>query len=239
MPVAIGLVLLLRLAPSQAAPPNPNKQLAQAIALFESFHDAEAATLFREVLRHSPPRLVAGKAHLYLGLNAINRLDTDRAIEEFKAALMIEPTLDFIRGASPKGRLAFEEARHALEGQLRRPEAEAAAAAPPPATHPSSDTEGALDPYAEEKAAPPTPGRSHALAIALGAVGIVAAGVGIYGGVDVLEYDNAVSGTRGFKTTPFTQQLQSSQSQASFWAVAWIPFVVAGALGLGAGAFTW
>ena len=53
----------------------------------------------------------------------------------------------------------------------------------------------------------------------------------------MLDYNSQVSSTHG--GTVFTPQLQSAQSQAGFWAAAWIPFVVAGALGLGAGALTW
>ncbi|HUB05838.1 MAG TPA: hypothetical protein VMB50_02495 [Myxococcales bacterium] len=206
--------------------------LARAIALYENFEDAKATRLLHELLRHAPPRDVAGKAHLYLGLIAINRLDTDTALAEFKAALLIQPTLDLIRGASPKARLAFDEARRSLDRQLQT-EAAAPAAAPPPAP------QGLIDVTAETPppAPPPRVGHSHALAITLGAIGLVAAGVGTYGGIDLLTYNSAVNGTA--KGTPYTPALQSARSQAGFWAVAWIPFVVAGALGLGAGVLTW
>ena len=72
--------------------------------------------------------------------------------------------------------------------------------------------------------------------LVLGAVGLVAAGVGIYGGVDLLSYNNSVNAAVGYKATQFNP---SAASQAGFWAAAWIPFVVAGALGLGAVPLTW
>lgn len=222
MPVGLGLTLLLCLAAPQAASPDPRFALARAINLFDNFDDTHAAAAFREVLRHPAPRQVAGKAHLYLGLIAINRLDTDRAMEEFKTALLVEPTLDFVPSGSPKARLAFDEARHALERQLHSTVTEAPA--------------GAVD---DGNAAEAKPGSNHALAITLGALGLVAVGVGIYGGANLLSYNNSVNAVQGYKATQYSPQLQSSASQASFWAAAWIPFVIAGAAGLGAVPFTW
>jgi hypothetical protein len=213
------LTLLLSLAAPRAAGPDPRLALAQAIRLFDNFDDARAAAAFRELLRHPAPRQVAGKAHLYLGLIAINRLDTDRAMEEFKTALLVEPTLDFVSNGSPKARLAFDEARHALERQLHDLTPEI----PASAVNEGNPTDA-------------TSGSSHALALTLGAVGLVAAGVGIYGGVDLLSYNNSVNAAVGYKATQFNP---SAASQAGFWAAAWIPFVVAGALGLGAVPLTW
>lgn len=233
MPVALGLTALLSLS-APAAAHDSRQSLGQAILLFENFEDAKAEAIFRALLRHSPSRAMAGKAHLYLGLIAMNQLDSDRAMEEFKAALLVEPALDFVRGGSPKARLAFEEARHALEGQLRSSEPETPAR---PAAAPPAAPEAAVSSPAPPPAGAAKPRSSHALAITLGAVGVVAAGLGIYGGVDVLDYNSQVSSTHG--GTLFTPQLQSAQSQAGFWAVAWIPFAVAGALGLGAGVLTW
>ena len=182
MPVAFGLIALLGLS-APAAAQDSRRSLGQAILLFENFEDAKAEAIFRALLRHAPSRAVAGKAHLYLGLIAMNELDSDRAMEEFKAALLVEPALDFVRGGSPKARLAFEEARHALEGQLRSSEPETpprpALAAPPATVAP----EAAVSPPVQTQAAVAVPRSSHALAIALGAVGLVAAGVGIYGGI--------------------------------------------------------
>ncbi len=231
MPVALGLTLLLSLA-APGAEADSHRTLAQAIKLFESFDDAKAAAMFHELLRHAPPRAVAGKAHLYLGLIDINGLDVDGAIEEFKAALLVDPTVELVQSGSPKARLAFDEARHALEGQLRSEPARAVAAPPP---NPASVSDTVLNPYDEANA---KHGASHALGITLGAVGVAALGVGIYGGVDLLEYNSQVgSATRG--SVRYSSGLQSAGSQAAFWAVAWIPFVVAGALGVGAGALTW
>ncbi len=238
MPVSVGLALVVILGAPDATH-DPGRMLARAVALVQNFDDAKAEPILRELLRHSPSRPVAGRAHLYLGIIAMNAVDTERAMEEFKKALLIEPALDFVRGGSPKARLAFEEARHALEGQLRSEEPEAQ---PPLASRAGLATPASaapLDPYAESSIAAREPRSGHALAITLGAVGLVALGVGVYGGVDLLDYNSSVSTANAGTTTPFTSQLQSSRSQAGFWAVAWIPFVVAGALGLGAGALTW
>jgi hypothetical protein len=225
VPIAVGLTLLLSLTAPNAAPVDSRQTLAQAIKLFQNFEDARAEAVFRELLGHTPPRAVAGKAHLYLGLIAINRVDADAAIAEFRRALLSDPTIDLVPGSSPKARLAFDEAR--------RSELEA----PSPPAQPVSPTVLAPASSAEENATAKR-ASGHALAITLGALGIVAAGVGVYGGVDLLEYNSQVSSsTKG--SVRYSSQLQSAGSQAGFWAVAWIPFVVAGALGIGAGVLTW
>ena len=184
--------------------------------------------ILQQLLRCDPPRAVAGKAHLYLGLIALNWLDTDRAMAEFKTALLIDPTVNLARNGSPKARLALEEVRHSLEGQLRAPESQAL-------TSPA-DAEAAL---AAGKPSPAKPLWDHPLALTLGGLGLVALEVGVYGGIDLIGYNQSVGQANVSGGTPFTPGLQSARSQASFWAAAWIPFVIAGALGLGASAWTW
>jgi hypothetical protein len=225
MPTVLGLTLLWSLAAPPAAQPDPRLELEQGIRLFGSFQDSKAAVILQQLLRHDPPRAVAGKAHLYLGLIALNWLDTDRAMAEFKTALLIDPTVDLARNGSPKARLALEEVRHSLEGQLGVPDSQALA---PPESAVAAGTPS-----------PTKPLWDHPLALTLGGLGLVALGVGVYGGIDLFSYNQSVGQANAGSGTPFTPGLQSARSQASFWAAAWIPFVIAGALGLGASAWTW
>jgi hypothetical protein len=58
--------------------------------------------------------------------------------------------------------------------------------------------------------------------------------------VDLQAYQSqVVSANQHPATAVFDSSFASSQSQAGFWAVAWIPFAVVGAAGIATGIFTW
>jgi hypothetical protein len=138
-----------------AARAGPPPTLSHAIALYESFEDVKATRVFRAILEGQPSRAVAAQAHLYLGLIAVNQLDVERAIREFKLGLTDDPTLDVGRGTSPKARLTFQEARRELERQLSQtPNASGAALASPPMvlapTSPSQESGSEARPSASE-----------------------------------------------------------------------------------------
>ena len=214
-------------AAGKAAPPT----LQQAIPLFDNFADAAAEDAFRAILAAKPRRETAARAHLYLGLVAVNQLKIDQALDEFRAALLSDATLDLIRGASPKARLAFAEARRDLEGQLATP-------VPPPEAPAPASTPPVDVPWTEAQEPPPS--HSHALGITLLAIGAACAGTAIYGGVDLLEYQSQVStANQSPRTVTFDPAVASSRGQANFWAAAWIPFAVVGAAGVAAGIFIW
>jgi cell division septation protein DedD len=235
--------------------------LARAIRLYESFEDVESARAFRAILASSPTRAVAAQAHLYLGLIAVNHLDAERAIREFKQGLVNDPTLDVGPDVSPKARLTFDEARHELERQLSLPTrgTDAVVAAPAPTTPtvtptvtpaapppgPSSRTISAatVEPASEpsEQAASPPTSRWHspALALVLGGVGLVAGALAIYGGVQVANYNSFVSSANGAPGSVSYPQTLGPMSAAQGWAPWVIPLAVLGVLGVAGGCFTW
>ncbi|MHB8417236.1 MAG: tetratricopeptide repeat protein [Myxococcales bacterium] len=228
--------------------------LARAVAYFNDFDDARAQAELRRLLQHPQPRAVAAKAHLYLGLIAMNRFDTDAALAEFKQALMIDPGIDLVIEASPKARLAFQEARHELEGQLAsseaglRPAPHGGARASPPPAAAEAHADELVDPFATKpapaaavsaEAAPATRGRPHALAITLGVVGIAAAALGAYGGVEIMQYDSYVNGVNARPGRTAYGAGTPSASAASVWGLAWIPLVAVGAAGIVGGALAW
>ncbi len=98
-----ALLLLTLSAPAlaQAEPPT----LARGIAQFNNFGDAKAKVIFEQVLLAHPSSFDAAKAHVYLGLIAVNALDSNRARAEFMKALNI--TTRMTEGTNP-GRASTE-----------------------------------------------------------------------------------------------------------------------------------
>ncbi|HUB06165.1 MAG TPA: hypothetical protein VMB50_04150 [Myxococcales bacterium] len=224
-PAAVLAALILGQA---AAKPS----LGRAVAYFNDFDDAHCQAELTALLRHPQPRLVAAKAHLYLALIAMNRADPDGALAEFKKALLIDPAIDVGLEASPKARLAFQEARHELEGQLAGSDVGVA-------RNPPGPTEGAPAAAVSEAAPSPRHGRSHALGITLVSIGAAAAAVAIYGGVALLQYDSYVNGVNAKPGQTAYGAGTPSASTANGWAIAWIPLAVAGALGIAGGVIAW
>src|ERR1700677_4948112 len=72
-PRTAAAALLLGVAIAGAARADQAPAVTHAIALYQSFEDAKAARAFRAILAAAPSRAVAAKAHLYLGLIAVNQ----------------------------------------------------------------------------------------------------------------------------------------------------------------------
>ncbi len=112
----VQLLVALSGNPSSAAAARPSVQAAlqDAIRRFESFDDKGAAAELRALLRRSPPAAVAAKAHIYLGLIALNATDLENAKAEFEKAVRTDVLLDLPPGLSPKAQILFAEARRGL-----------------------------------------------------------------------------------------------------------------------------
>jgi hypothetical protein len=205
--------------------------LDDAVHLFESFEDSRAAAELTSLLRHSLPGEIAAKAHLYLGLIALNASKPDEVKAEFRHALEANPGIELPRDASPKARLAFGEVRHALMAEF---EAGGARANEPFTAAPaaSAETQRARTSH------------SHAVAYILGAATVVFAGVAVYGGIQLLNYNSMVSSGNssvgsGAKPPYSLDQLNSARGPASFWAVGWPVSAALGAAGVAGTILTW
>ncbi len=228
-----ALVLLLVVNVSAAEGRDARALVTRSILEFNSAQfEAALADIKKAYLLDPRPGLLFNLAQCE---RAMHHWELARfAYQRYLSALPNAPNRAVVQGliAEMQTALRSEAAAKAQAPPAPSILVEAAPAKAAPEAAPSAAVEASASPAEEQ------PHHSHALAITLGAVGLVAAGVGVYGGVDLVSYNSAVSATHS-GTTYFTPQLQSAQSQAAFWAVAWIPFVVAGAVGLGAGAFTW
>jgi len=113
--------------------------LNKAISLFNNLNDAGAARELRALLKRGPSDTEAARAHIYLGLIALNAIHAKEARDEFKQALTIDPMLELPRRASPKARLAFAEARHDLQVEMARPVQASPRANPAPGPSPNPE----------------------------------------------------------------------------------------------------
>lgn len=136
-------------APRAWAREAPEAQLSQAIALFNDFEDARAEAVLGELLKRGPAPDQAAKAHVYLGLIALNALKTDKARTEFRRALDSDPTTEIPFDASPKARLTFEQVRKEVELEAQRDQgprvAPSGATQPPLTGHTDSATAGVAE----------------------------------------------------------------------------------------------
>ncbi|MHB8418607.1 MAG: hypothetical protein ACYDCL_11055 [Myxococcales bacterium] len=236
------LVPLVALAAS--TPPQHSSLLDRAIAAFESFRDDEAAALLREVLAQQPPGAVAAKAHLYLGLIALNAIDPDLTRAEFKLSLEANPAIELPTQVSPKAWLAFEEVRRSMTSQLANRgrleiPAQAQSQAPPPANAPPPAPTTATSP------APSSPtvekargGRSHLSSYVLGGVTLLCAAAAIYGGVEVLSYQSMRAQSSASNPISYTR-LAPAYDSARFWAYGWPAAAGLAAAGLTSAVLTW
>jgi hypothetical protein len=199
--------------------------LGEAIVAFEKLRDEDAADLLHAVLIRDPPSPIRAKAHLYLGLIALNAVRTDEAREQFKIALSANATIELPPYASPKAQLVFAEAETQRRRDLQR-----SLSAPLSGESPAV---AVVAPVAAP--APAAVSRSHALSWVLVAVGAAALATGIYGAVDLASY-KSMAASPGNNTQP---QLASARSAALFWADAWIPFAAAGGLCGGGAVLAW
>ena len=200
--------------------------LYEAIVAFENFKDDHASELLRDLISRHPAGAVEAKAHLYLGLIALNAAHPDDARGEFKLALRADPILELPSVASPKAEVIFGEAKVA-----RKQEVAQALASPLPTSPAVTPAAAAL----QTSEAAPVAAKSHAWTWVLVSIGVAAVATGIYGAVDLANYKSMAGAPAAYDYA----QLQAAHSQAAFWADAWIPFVVGGALAGGAGGLAW
>jgi hypothetical protein len=127
------LPLLLVLAGATPQVEAPTQELARAVQLFESFKDQTAAMLLRDVLLRAPAASIAAKAHVYLGLIALNATDAEEAEAEFRKAIAAYVLVELPPNPSPKAQVLFTEARRELAAAAPLPEvARPSPASPPP-----------------------------------------------------------------------------------------------------------
>ncbi|HUB10077.1 MAG TPA: hypothetical protein VMB50_23945 [Myxococcales bacterium] len=170
---ALGLLL--------AAPPTgPNAfreaELAQAVQAIDSFQDGRAEALLKDVLKRKPAPLQAARAHVYLGLIALNELDTETAKARFRQAILDSVVVELPPSAPPKARLLFREVRDEL---MQSPEG-AALGQPPPAQGQLVVAQAPAVPIPFAETGEPAPRHSSRLAAWItGAVAVAALGTGV------------------------------------------------------------
>jgi hypothetical protein len=218
------LQVFVALSVQQTPPVSTQRELDDAVQFFESFEDERAAMKFRALLLHSPPGEIAAKAHMYLGIIAFDDMKPDVAKLEFRHALEANPALDLPPKTSPKTRLAFGAVRHALEVEVEGGARAKPARAPTAATSP---------PVTLNEPEPAS--SSHTAGFILGGVTLVLAGVAIYGGVQVLDYNGMI----GIPPRNTLDQIQAAHGSAAFWAVGWPVAAGLAAAGLAGTLLTW
>ena len=225
-----GRLLQLVLLASAAAPgtETAKEHFNRGVAFFRAFDDVNATAKLDAALADAPPGELGAKICVYLGLIAFNAIRPDAARAQFEAALTTNPAIELPLDASPKARILFNEARQRVARRMAEP-----ALQKPPEAAIVPDWQAKPAPAASAEAAPAP--HSHALSITLGSIGLVAAGVGVFGAVEVAQYNSLV----GQVPAGNVHSSQLTSLSAGFWAVAWIPFVVLGAGGLTAAGFTW
>ena len=100
--------------------PQARAELDAGARAVNNFEDDRAFQIFTRLLAEGPPSGIAAKAHVYLGMIDFNRLDIDRAREEFRRAVTIDPSMEPPLTMSPKARLAFDEARRSVTAEYAK-----------------------------------------------------------------------------------------------------------------------
>jgi hypothetical protein len=194
-PSALLAVLLLAAAHPALAKPSPQATLKQAIRLVSQLEDERAKAMLIKLLRHSPRASIAAQAHVYLGIIALNALETGLARSEFKKAIETDDTVELPLNAAPKARLLFGEAQGNMAQTAPPPEPAPAAEPAPPSVLvvPSEPAPEAAAPEAAptpaalpaELAAPfPPKPANHLPAYIVGGVAVAALAGGIIFGVE-------------------------------------------------------
>jgi hypothetical protein len=172
-PPVLYLLLALSSNPSagQTARPSPQAALEAAVQLFQNFEDQKSEAALRALLRRSPPKSVAARAHIYLALIALNATEPEVAQTEFEKAVRTDVLIDLPPGQSPKAQILFAEARREV----------ASGPMPAAADSPSIQTATPREPAAAAAvAAQGSP--SHLPAYVVGGIGVAAlAAGGIFG----------------------------------------------------------
>jgi hypothetical protein len=197
--------------------------LDQAITDYDGFNDAGATVLLRRFLAAKPRPPEAAKAHLYLGLIALNAVDSVAAREEFDRAITLDPTIELAYGAPPKAVVLFGQARQDVSRAATKPVESPSVAAV--TTAPASPASSTVPAAALEA---PSAGPVRWPGFALGGVAIAAVGVGaIFGGLYQSDWSSANSPT----TPAYTAQSQQLQSQTNAQVADGL-FIAAAAVGI-------
>jgi len=175
-PGALSAAVVLVLAAPARAIETPRQEFARAVGLFESFQDAQATALLRDVLYRAPGSPVAAKAHVYLGLIALNATDAERAKTEFQKAIATDVLVDLPPAQSPKAQVLFAQARRDLAAAPIA--APGAPPMPPQSAAPPAAAPAVLAVAPPAVSSRPEAGPSHAAAWATGGAGLGALAVG-------------------------------------------------------------
>jgi hypothetical protein len=111
----IAFLTLLLTAPL----PTPDRDravLARAVQMYEALDSEKARQLLLGLLANHPAEAEAARAHLYLGLIAIDGIQLDVARSELRKALTTDPTLELPFSASPKAHVVFGQVRQEING---------------------------------------------------------------------------------------------------------------------------
>jgi hypothetical protein len=173
------LPLVVALSGAPMVTQSAQSSLDRAVRLLQDFEDEKAAEVLRALLTRSPPAMVAAKAHVYLGIIALDATTAEGAKAEFEKAVRTDVLVDLPLGQSPKVQILFAEARRAVAAG---PVASTSMAAPPV---------GPL-PAAQVTATAESP--SHLPAYVVGGIGVAALAVGgIFGFLQQQAASNARS----------------------------------------------
>ncbi len=186
--------------------------LKKAIRLVAKLDDDAAKEMLLGLLRHSPNAPIAAQCHLYLGIIALNALDTEGARYEFKKAISIDATVELPINASPKARMVFTESQGDLS---QSPGPPPVPVAPAPAPTPGVVVVENNPPPAPAPAAPPAQlaapfeprPANHVPAYVVGGIGVAALIGGIIFGV---ESNSTLSEA---KSNPIAAQAEAQGSQ--------------------------
>ncbi len=84
-------LLFVLTAGAASAQPAYRPEVQKAVDLFTRAEDERAQALFHKALKRALPIPEAALCHVYLGLIALNALDTEHARAAFHQALSIDP----------------------------------------------------------------------------------------------------------------------------------------------------
>ncbi len=215
MPMTLALLLVVLTGGPTAAPApraSPQAVLQDAVTLFQNFEDQQAAVALRALLRRSPPKSVAARAHIYLALIALNASDADAAQAEFEKAVRTDVLIDLPAGQSPKAQILFAEARRQV------------AAAPLPTPEEAPVRGRGTEVPAAAVAAPEEVASSHVPAYVVGGIGVAALAVG-----GVFGFLQQQAGNNARSDATLAASLNDGQPYAQDGIVADVLFGVGGA----------
>ncbi len=201
--IALGMWLLARSLTGDVQDPTPRQlaKLRAAIRAINDLNDEYARTLLNDLLASSPADRIAAQVYLYLGVMDFNALDFSHAQDELKRALELDPTVEVPPTTSPKIALAFAEIRRKLLKGMSPPRP--AEAAPSAAFEPPQVVFGDEKPKSSGGAWP----------WIFGVAAVAAAGVSVWGWVQVASFESLKSSSSPTNLVAPAQAL-SSQSSA-------------------------